>query len=351
MLAKTPLPLPFLLGLVDWVEAVCLTNRHSGEEWAHNKAGQALPSRGVLTGIRGDWDFFFKQLKLPMWQENYLCWWCQQHRQDDLLGAADPLESWEFFELCRQEGRQISPLFECPLAGTGMILLDWLHLVELGIGADLCGNILWHSIRKVGVFAEGNREARLDTLNARLRAFNRVAKPLNPIGQLSLGMIKGKAEPPKLKCKGMECRGIQPFCLQLAKDMYAHHSDEFCLHMVAAADALVSCSRSVDTTPFDLAKFQELGNQFLEHVQWLNQHVAEADEGVLWRLMPKHHMFRHLLLEVAPRHGPPNLYWCWLDESLGGQFAKAALRRGGKHNPDRISVDLLQRVAALEWVK
>ena len=122
-----------------------------------------------------------------MWQENYLCWWCQQHRQNDLLGAADPLDSWEFFELCRMEGRQISPLFECPLAGTGMILLDWLHLVELGIGADLCGNILGIAFAK-SVFL--NREAWLDTLNARLRAFNRRAKsPLKPIGQLSLGMI------------------------------------------------------------------------------------------------------------------------------------------------------------------
>ena len=59
----------------------------------------------------------------------------------------------------------------------------------------------------------------------------------------------------------------------------------------------------------------------------------------------------HLLHTVAPKHGSPNTYWCWADESLAGQFAKAALRRGGKASPSITSLRLMQRVAALGWVQ
>ena len=70
---------------------------------------------------------------------------------------------------------------------------------------------------------------------------------------------------------------------------------------------------------------------------------ASGQDGVLWRLYPKHHMFWHLLHAVAPRDGPPRDYWNWRDESFGGQLALVAKRRGGKAIP-------AHGVAALGWV-
>ena len=230
-----------------------------------------------------------------------------------------------------------------------MIQLDWLHLVELGVGQDVCGNLLWEVLRVEGVLEGRSLKTRLAALNALLQEHNRVHKPSNPIGRLTMAMVKAQGQPPKLKSKGAECRHLQPFVLKLAGLLVDHHhAEEKFLQMMSVADALVACSKAVDADPFCLARFQELGDSFLKHYIWLNQNLGQ--DGVLWRLYPKHHMFWHLLHTVAPRNGSPRDYWNWRDESFGGQLALVAKRRGGKAIPSHVAWELLQRVAALGWV-
>ena len=291
----------------------------------------------------------FKQLGLPGWKANRPCWYCSQLRENLPESDGDMLTSAQFFTWMREESRPISPILTVPGGGTHLIQVDWMHLVELGIGADLCGNVLWQALRRKGILTQGNIAGRLAALNGRLREYNARQKPVNPIGRLTVGMVKAKGEPPKLKAKAAECRHLQPWCLELAKEILQARPGQASIHMVAAADALIACSKAADERPFDLPKFQRLGMEFLRHYKWLGLHV-HADGDTLWRFKPKHHIMGHLLYQVAPWHGAPSLYWCWLDESLGGQLAKAAVRRGGKASASRTSWDIMQKVAALGWV-
>ena len=253
-----------------------------------------------------------------------------------------------FFSWCLECGKDVAPLFSLPGVSTGTICVDWLHCIELGISQDAAGNVLWQVLHKAGVLPGASMKARLAHLNGILQAFNAELKPSNPVHHLTLQMVRREGKSPKLHTKGAESRGLRPWILQLAKRLVAHCPDEAHIRMVCCIDALVACSSFVDREPFDLGGFQRTGDAFLEHYAWLSQHFA--GEG-LWRYKPKHHQFFHLLHSVAPKHGSPNTYWCWADESLGGQFAKAALRRGGKANPSIISLRLMQRVAALGWVQ
>ena len=256
----------------------------------------------------------------------------------------------EFFLQCHHEGQVLSPLLSVPGTTTSMIQLDWLHVVELGVGQDLCGNIFWQCLRRKagGVLAGNNVDARLDSLNSMLRAYNKESRPPNPINKLTMGMVKRKSEPPKLRCKGGECRHVQPFCKSLALMLLQQNAgSEYFQHVLAAIDGLIACSAEVDKEPFNLHAFQKMGNEFVQHYFWLSQ---QDEDGVFFRVKPKMHQFLHLLHEVAPRHGSPNLYWNWADEGLGGRLSKVALRRGGKSTPSRISEAVLKRVAALAWV-
>ena len=70
-----------------------LLRRHDGEPWPDNAdAGQVL-QRGVLAGMRGDWDYFFKQLHLPYWKSQRMCWWCTQSPDHIDRGEGEPLSS------------------------------------------------------------------------------------------------------------------------------------------------------------------------------------------------------------------------------------------------------------------
>ena len=323
--------------------------RHDGALWERPESGQPLRKKGLLLGVRGDWDFFNKQLGLPNWKATRCCWWCVI--EHDHLGSGQifaELSSNEFFQWCLGKNLQVAPLFELPGVSTATVLVDWLHAVELGISQDATGNVLWHYLHKDGVMPVAGMKEKLVHLNDKLKAFYAELKPSNRIGRLTLKMIKSPGMSPKLKTKGAEARALRPWIKMLAEELVQHEPDEAHIQMLCCIDALVACSAAVDLEPFNLDQFQRTGDAFLQSYEWLSFHFHEQG---LWKYKPKHHMFYHLLYTVAPRHGSPHNYWCWQDESLGGLFAKAAKRRGGRANSSFIAKSLMSRVSSLAWVQ
>ena len=165
------------------------------------------------------------------------------------------------------------------------------------------------------------------------------------VSACSLAVLLDNAKKYKsVRSKLVPPQGLRLWIKQLAERLVQHNPSEAHIRMLRCIDALVACSSFVDREPFDLGEFQRTGDAHLEHYAWLSQHFAGED---IWRYKPNHHQFFHLLHTVAPKHGSPSTYGRWADESLGGQFAKAALRRGGKASPSITSLPLMQRVAAL----
>ena len=100
-------------------------------------------------------------------------------------GVAKMSPTWSFFLQWWHGGRVLSPVLSVPGTTTSMIQLDWFHVVGLGVGQDLCGDIFWLCVRRKagGVF---NVDARLDTLSSMLKAYNKEARPPNPINKLTM---------------------------------------------------------------------------------------------------------------------------------------------------------------------
>ena len=87
----------------------------------------------------------------------------------------------------------------------------------------------------------------------------------------------------------------------------------------------------------------------LRHVEALTaawRELPELGGAKVFRLKPKFHLLRHLVAEVAPLHGPPAFYWCYLDEDWGGRAVKALARRGGRNAAAPIAERGLHRLLA-----
>ena len=89
------------------------------------------------------------------------------------------LTSMQFLEKLLQAGFVLSPLLGLPGFSLKCVVLDWLHVVDLGVSADLIGN-LFHEITAAAcpLFPDArNKQDRLDALWAKLRAWYAECKP------------------------------------------------------------------------------------------------------------------------------------------------------------------------------
>eukprot|EP00971_Amphidinium_carterae_P132871 2631152-Amphidinium_carterae.1 len=170
-----------------------------------------------------------------------------------------------------------------------------MHCVELGIGQDIAGHILYESLV---LFDGKNRAERVKLLETRLKVFYTKSTATNRYGVLHLSQFKSGGDQPKLKGKASECRGIQPFCLQLAHELFDTFPTEHNFQVLSAIDGLCALSRSLDAEPFQEKETQRLGQGLLDAMIWLH----EEEETDFWRLKPKAHMLHHLLYDVIPKH-------------------------------------------------
>ena len=106
------------------VSGVCALCRHDGTEWPRPASGTALRKKGVLLGIRGDWDFLHNQLSLPSWSSTRLCCWCEMEKDNLGRNESPPvLTSDQFFSWCLECGTDVAPLFSLPGRFFGGILV------------------------------------------------------------------------------------------------------------------------------------------------------------------------------------------------------------------------------------
>ena len=127
--------------------------------------------RALLLQVRGDWPFLRTMFRFPSWKSPIICWLCRAgpHGSDapftdcglSCLWRQMRITCHEFLAMLRAQGFDLNPLLSLPAFTTACVVLDWLHIVDLGIGADIlgcfflgadhhCGRACWqHQSRKV----------------------------------------------------------------------------------------------------------------------------------------------------------------------------------------------------------
>jgi hypothetical protein len=86
----------------------------------------------------------------------------------------------------------LNPLLQLPAFTLSCVVLDWLHVVDLGVGADVLGNLFWEIMSHNNLIAGNTKATRLSALWVKLQAWYVRVKPVCKLDNLTEEMIKGK---------------------------------------------------------------------------------------------------------------------------------------------------------------
>lgn len=229
----------------------------------------------------------------------------------------------------------------------GCIVLDWLHIVDLGVGADIIGNYFYDLLTVPGVIAGRSQEDRLTTLWSTLKEWYKQARPASQLDHLTKEMVRADGKKPKLRAKGAECRYLVPFAAGLAR---THAS--FNLHFRTVAGVL---KRLLDLQMMVSGasewNYSEACSCCVELMVLYSALAAEAvhvGREKCWQLKPKFHLLQEMIEYQSAVTGNPSEFWCYRDESWCGWWAKASHRRGGPNFAATTARRLLDRYRAFE---
>ena len=297
------------------------------DEWRRSRAGTPLRLRGACLQFRGDWPWLSYVFGLAYHSNRSACFLCRGLMDMTMpLTDASADASWRRRLVTQQswlsertsDNKYISAVFTWPGFTFYYIILDWMHMVDLGIAQECLGNILFEIFRKMGGLI-GQPAAVLANLLLLLQdAAHSLGVPC-PFSKLTLGMLR-KDGKPRLKAKAAKTRHLVPIVLTMLME-----------HFPAADDRELrrqKCLEYLNAAYLELANWTEDSASRLEFA--CRRHVllylslardALASDGhawVSWRWKPKHHMVLHLSGEQARRMGNPSLWWCYIDEGAIG---------------------------------
>ena len=115
--------------------------------------------------------------------------------------------------LQRAEGIQPSTLFACPGTTVDMVMVDWLHTMDLGVLADVIGNVFWDALPLMGA---PPRDRQVKSLWNMIQLYFAEAKVPDRLDGLTEEMIKDKKSAPRQRGRAAQVRYLSPFAARLA---------------------------------------------------------------------------------------------------------------------------------------
>ncbi len=304
---------------------------HLGRDWADeyrsSRAGAPLRLRGACLQFRGDWPWLSGVFGLSYHSNTAACFLC--HGRMDLsvpLTDVSTDAKWrsqlvsgpEWLASRAREGNYITGVFSWPGFAWTSIVLDFMHVVDLGIAQECLGNILWEVFQLLG----GTVSQAEATLARMLVLLRDVANDLEvpcPLSKITLGMIRQRGKP-RLRAKAAKTRYLVPLVLRLLVSHFPARSDrdlrrQKCLEYLNAAYCELNEWGEGSAARLEVA----LRRHVLLYLSLARDVLAEDCHAWLrWRFKPKHHMVMHLAGEQARRMGSPKTWWCYSDESSIG---------------------------------
>lgn len=348
-----------ILSIISW-SLTCLAEgcmpvaRHDNTPWLpgdhlrKKQAAQSTGLHGILAEVRGDWSCFKSVFRLPSWNERGgCCWRCRATPatiKETGLDASwrlpeNRLDHWKLMHRMLSQGLTLSPLFSAPGFKSSCFQLDWLHCADLGITADLLGQLFWLLLDKL---PGHDREARCQQLYLRMVAWYKANKTDSRLDNLTVSMLKKEASrSPKLRAKAAEARALVPFAHETALELLSadHPLESTAIQCITH---LAQCYRCLSVPLFNPAVLEEHSRKLC--LLWVALEEYTADDS--WRIKPKLHLFQ----ELCESGSCPSTCWTYRDEDFGGTLARLSRRRGGHNTPRGLAQSVLLRFLGLHSV-
>jgi hypothetical protein len=336
-----------VFAILSWSFQVLATGifpdkRHDGLDWNSSDSRRSrmgakpIGVQGVLVEVKADWQFLAHTFRFPAHNKNSgCCWLCKvtpSTMRDFSLTASwrtERLSHWDLLARWHAENIPVSTIFRTPFLQSGCFVLDWLHAVDQGVGADFLGNCFYYCLDKM---PGQNQVQRTDSLFRLIQSFYTRNGTEDQLQDLTLLMIK-QQKGAKLRSQAAKARALIPFALELCMDVL-EENDPFENTMQQAALHLEKAYRNLAVATFNADHFQLHVRKFL--LLWLALEAGSPDP-TLWRTKPKF----HLLAELSLTKNCPSQQWVYRDEDFGGTAAKLSRRRGGKNSVLSTSRNLL----------
>lgn len=149
---------------------------------------------------------------------------------------------------------------------------------------------------------------------------------------------KSGTDPPKLRARGAEARGLVKFvCDEAAAEL----ADDVAIEATikAAASYLKLMYDNLSAAAFSHEALSESSRKFA--VLW--KALDEATPEPYWRMKPKLHLMQELC-EISK--SCPSTTWLYRDEDFGGSIANLTRIRGGKATAKRVGFNVLMKFFA-----
>lgn len=324
--------------------------RHDGKDFGtgevHRSMIKIMPARALLVEIRADWAALKQTFQFPQQNENAgICWMCfatPANVRDCGTTASWRTErqsSMSFHKKLRQTGKSCS-LWSVPGVSSAIVIVDWLHCADLGVSADVLGNIL---VELVELLPGPSRPIRMQALwsEIRLEYDRQGVKVPYRFPHMRYKSFKTAKKSPKLKGKAAHIRSLVPILDRIVQDKMVSldvHTQtvKFCMQQLAECykHALAQFSASLLD---ESARKMALLYVALE---------KEADDCKVWKIKPKLHLFLELCSFLClQRQQSPRFFWTYADETNGGTMRHMGCKRGGKN----VSSASAQRLLTM-WV-
>ena len=346
--------------VLAWVGRVCMTGvypscRHDGtpfseSTFANDKrraglGGKPLPFKLAFLRARGDWSWYKQALSLQGWANASInsrtCWICKATRRN--MSEFSLTASWRATRLTHREyitevyeqGRHLSGLFKLPAFQLKYVLIDLMHTGDLGVILDCIGNVFYENFRSSG----GTAQRHAEPCSRILYLIKVVAHELQmpaPINDLTIGMLRLRGGPPRLKVKAAEARDLLKICLKMLQ-MFFPPNSEHDQTRFRCVETLYWFYMELDawdpaTSPDRIASLARRHCLLYAQLSF-----EQAPGSKTWRIFPKHHLFVHLA-ELATNN--PRDDWAYADEAAIGVASTLA---------ESVHPTHLQRMLVVRW--
>jgi hypothetical protein len=213
--------------------------------------------------------------------------------------------------------------------------MDWLHVADLGVTADVLGNIFKMLLGKM---AGGTDKDRCGNLFLDIITYYNNTAVDSRLDNLTLSMLGKAGKPPKLRAKGAEARFLVPYALEATQRLLAQdHPVEGAARQLVAH--LAACYDCLSSATFNAAVLRENSRKFA----LLFVALEARSEPPAWKVKPKLHLFQEM---CETTDSCPSLCWGYRDEDFGGSLSQLSRRRGGSNNPASTAKSVLVRFMA-----
>ena len=214
-----------------------------------------------------------------------------------------------------RKGCMINPIFAVSGITLEIFRIDWLHAVDLGVGADFLGNLLWMIAEKMPA---PNQDSRVKLLQTEVNKYYAAHGIKDQIKKFTKNTIRPDAkDPPKLHCSAAQCRALVYF---------GHTAAQRFLSDAVPAEAAAKLAAYHLNVCYSTLKKPNNEALFSSSQAFVLQYAAlmAISDGIAWRIKPKAHLF----LELCAEGSQPELCWTYRDEDYGGSIAKVCKMRG-----------------------